>query len=132
MAKSNTISMVSKLTGVPVDTIRFYERKGLLPKPPRNQAGYRIYTPEIIQLLQFVKSARVYGFSLSEIEELLAIAHSGPPAKCDIRERLRRRIDTVDQEINHLIDVRRRLQSLLVVCGDEERCRDCRLVEAIS
>ena len=68
-----TIGQVAKLAGVGIETIRFYEREGILKEPPRRESGYRIYDSEIIGRLRFIKRAQELGFSLKEISEMLAI-----------------------------------------------------------
>jgi DNA-binding transcriptional MerR regulator len=65
LKRTHTIGAVAQLTGVSADTIRFYERKGVLPKAPRNQSGYRVYPPELIERIGFLKRARGLGFSLN-------------------------------------------------------------------
>lgn len=132
MGKALTISKVSALTGVTVDTIRFYERKGLIPRPIRNHAGYRIYTAEMVGRIKFIRQARNYGFSLVEIEDLLAIAKAGPTVCSGMKERLQRRIAAIDGDLEHLKAMRDRLEQLTVVCSDQRPCRDCHLISAIT
>ncbi len=131
MAKALTISKVSSLTGLAVDTIRFYERKGLIPSPGRNEAGYRIYTADIIERIRFVKRARGFDFSLNEIEELLKIASAGPSVCVGMKDRLQRRVVEIDQNIAHLKDVRERIVDLMSDVCVERPCNDCHLINAI-
>ncbi len=80
--KALTIGKVAKQAGIGVETIRFYERIGLLEEPPRNGSGYRQYSPEAVVKLRFIKKAKQLGFSLKEIEELdcLCVTDTAPPA----------------------------------------------------
>ncbi len=73
--KTLTIGKVAKQSGLGVETVRFYERKGLLEEPPRNDSGYRQYHPETIVKLHFIKRAKKLGFSLKEIKELFALRY---------------------------------------------------------
>ncbi len=131
MAKALTISKVSSLTGLAVDTIRFYERKGLIPSPARNEAGYRIYTSDIVERIQFIKRARGFDFSLNEIEELLTIARAGPAVCSGMKDRLQRRVVEIDRNIAHLTDVRARIVDLMSGVCVERPCKDCHLIDAI-
>lgn len=75
--KRLTISQVARECDVNVETVKYYEKRGLLPKPDRNGAGYRIFTESTIHDLKFIKQAQRLGFSLEEIKHLLAMAHQG-------------------------------------------------------
>lgn len=132
MQEPLTISRVAALTGTAVDTLRFYERKKLIQAPPRNHSGYRIYTPEIVERIRFIKSARDHGFSLNEIEELIAIDRHGPPELCGIGDRIRERIIRIDNEIERLSETRQRLVTLRGACVESRRCDACHLIKAIS
>lgn len=80
--KTNTylkIGQVSALSGVSVDTIRYYEQIGLLTVSERNESRYRLYSPDIIQRLKFIKTGQKLGFLLPEIQELLALKSSEDP-----------------------------------------------------
>lgn len=68
-----TIGQLAKNAGVNIETIRYYERRGLIPEPPRRESGYRQYSPEFVTRIQFIKRAQELGFSLNEIAELLAL-----------------------------------------------------------
>ena len=76
-----TTSEVAKRGGVNLETIRYYERRGLLPKPPRTVSGYRIFAPEALRRLRFVKRAQAIGFSLQEIKTLLSL-RAAPKGRC--------------------------------------------------
>lgn len=71
--KSFTIGRLATKAGVNLETVRFYERRGLLPKPPRSTSGYRLFPPEAAQRLRFIRRAQELGFSLKEIWELLSL-----------------------------------------------------------
>jgi MerR family copper efflux transcriptional regulator len=75
-----TISQLAKQAGVNVETVRYYERRGLLPQPPRRASGYRQYSQDDVAYLQFIRRAQTLGFSLKEIAELLALRVD--PVRC--------------------------------------------------
>jgi len=132
MANQLTIGKVAALTGVSVDALRFYERKGLLPQAERNSSGYRVYTPAIVERIHFLKRARAYGFSLDESRQLIAIIESGPAACGDIKERIHGRIADINARIAQLEDARERLAELAQRCIDHSRCHECHLIKAIA
>lgn len=82
--ESLTIGRAARLAGAGVETIRFYEREGLLEKPPHRESGYRQYPKEIISRLRFIKRAKKLGFTLKEIKELLALRNE-PETACEDR-----------------------------------------------
>ena len=69
-----TIGAVARRAGVGIDTIRYYEREGLLPEPQRRASGYRDYGPDVVERLRFIRRAKDLGFTLEEIRELLALS----------------------------------------------------------
>ena len=98
-----TISKAAKNAGVGVETIRFYERKGLIEQPPKPlDTGFRVYPEETVQRVRFIRQAQEIGFSLREIEELLSL-RTNPSADCsDVRERAVAKLEEVDQKIEQL------------------------------
>ena len=79
--KSLTIGKLARASRVNIETIRFYERKGLLPNPPRSEAGYRLFPEETLERVRFIRNAKELGFSLKEISELLSL-RLGPKSTC--------------------------------------------------
>lgn len=132
MTKTMTIGKAAAYTGVAADTLRFYERKGLIKKPARNASGYRVYTPESIERILFIKRARHFGLTLSDIEGLVSIMETGPRAGCAIRQNIRSRIATIDGDIHHLQETRARLSTLAEACADHVHCGDCHLARVIA
>src|ERR1700741_4507457 len=93
---SLTIGTVAKRAGVPIDTIRYYEREGLLPEPLRRASGYRSYNESAISRLRFIRRAKDLGFTLDEIRDLLALSadrHRGVKA---VRQRAEQRLAGID------------------------------------
>ncbi len=109
--QSLTIGEVADEGGVNVQTIRYYERRGLLPEPTRSASGYRTYSAEAVRRLRFIRRAQLLGFSLAEIEELLSLRMQ-PGTTCgDIRKRARDKISAVDQKIVELQRIKEALVS---------------------
>ena len=108
-----TIGKLAALSQVSVDTIRYYERMRLLPKPVRTPAGYRLYPPQIVRRLNVVRSAQRFGFSLKEIASFLSVRDVGGKPCHDVRAGAQRILDAVDAQIAGLLSARRRLRRTL-------------------
>ncbi len=122
-----TIGKLAAAEGVSVETVRFYQRRGLLAQPPRHRAGYREYSDEDRARLVFIRRARALGFTLGEIADLL-----GPAATQSSREiaaAARAKLATIDDQVRELIRLRCRLRQLADVCehGDDAQCAALRL-----
>jgi MerR family transcriptional regulator, copper efflux regulator len=122
---SLTIGTVAKRAGVPIDTIRYYEREGLLPEPLRRASGYRSYNESAVGQLRFIRRAKDLGFTLDEIRDLLALSadrHRGVKA---VRQRAQQRLESIDARIAELRRVRKGLEKLIEACpghGDPDQC----------
>jgi MerR family copper efflux transcriptional regulator len=118
-----TIGRLAKQAGVNIDTIRYYERNGLIPKAVRRASGYREYENSDVRRLRFILRAKGLGFTLAEIDELLSLS-----ADRDVRgvkRRAEQRLEQVVHKITELQRVRRGLKTLIDACpghGDLERC----------
>jgi MerR family mercuric resistance operon transcriptional regulator len=108
--------------GVNLQTVRYYERRGLLPEPQRSLGGHRVYGPEAVTVLRIVKAVQRLGFTLDEIAELLAVgAHRGP--RPGLRERAQDKIAEVDARIVQLQEVRETLAQVVAAgCTDLAAC----------
>jgi DNA-binding transcriptional MerR regulator len=106
------VSEVAQRAGVSADAVRFYEKEGLLPSPPRSPAGYREYDPTIPQRIRFIKGAQEMGLKLAEIGELLEIQDRGACPCGHTKTLVERRITEIDAEINRLSSLRSSLASL--------------------
>ena len=124
---------LSKYAGVNSETLRYYERKGLLDEPKRSSAGYRQYPPDAVKRIRFIKSAQSLGFSLKEILELLNLRVSGGKQKCEkVRKRTEVKIQEVEKKIEDLQSVRRSLSKLLVACATNNKTGDCPVLESME
>ncbi|MFC1523263.1 MerR family transcriptional regulator [Thermodesulfobacteriota bacterium] len=127
-----TIGKVAKQAGVGIETIRFYERQGLIEPPPRTASGYRIYPQDCIARLHFIKRAKDLGFSLKEIKELLVL-HSDPHAtKADIKQKTLLKIENVKQKITDLTRIQAALEHLAGTCNGHGPISDCPILEALT
>lgn len=130
MASSRTIGALSREAGVGIETIRYYERIGLLPPPRRAESGYRHYNDDDIGWLRFVKRGRELGFSIDEIRTLLQLA-AQPEQPCAEADRLvREHLAEVEQRIADLSRLHAELAGL--ACCSERRASDCRIIEALA
>ncbi len=127
-----TIGKLARATGVGIETIRFYERSGLLPPPRRRESGYREYGEEDVRRLQFIRRAKSLGFSLREIKELLELRTS-PETTCDdVRQRAEKKIATIEQKIAELQRVKQALQELAASCVGSGPQGECPILEALD
>lgn len=108
---------LAKRAGVNVETLRFYERKGLLPVPPRRESGYREYPEESVRRIRFIKRAQELGFSLGEIQDLLALRVQRGTTCAEVKERAELKIQDVRQKIADLKAIERALNKLAATCS---------------
>jgi Hg(II)-responsive transcriptional regulator len=126
------IGQVASAAEVNVQTIRYYERRGLFPPPRRTPAGYRQYAAEAVPRLRFIKHAQELGFSLREIEDLLGlrVRHG---AGCDAVERkTRQKIEVVQQRIRDLQRMKHTLERLAVSCAARRPTEECPILEVLE
>ena len=129
--KSLTIGRIAQQADVGIDTIRFYERRGLLPKPQRTSSGYRIYTADIIRRLNFIRKANTLGFVLEEIISFLQLQDSsGAPAADTTLQR--RKLEQIETKIKDLERMREVLSALEHDCAGTGDVRTCPIIEALS
>lgn len=123
---------LSTRAGVNPQTLRYYERRGLLPDPPRSSAGYRVYPEEAVATVRFVKRAQDLGFTLDEIAELLHLAGGGPRRCESARALAETRMAGIDAKITDLQRMRDSLQRLVATCDQPHAERECPLLEEID
>ncbi|MHB1544023.1 MAG: MerR family transcriptional regulator [Gammaproteobacteria bacterium] len=124
------IGEVAKRTGVRVDTIRYYERAGLLPEPARRPSGYRTYDAEAIRRLRFIRRAKALGFSLAEISELLTISTRRDMQA--VKNAARRKLSDLDQRIGKLTHIRDALGMLIEHCPGRGEAALCPILAALN
>ena len=125
-------SQVAAEAGVNVQTLRYYERRGLLPEPDRLESGYRAYGTDAVRTIRFVKSAQQLGFSLEEIDALLDLA-AGGPANCDAAKTLAtEKLDHLEEKIASLSAMRDSLRRLVATCERSRGKRECPMLDALD
>ncbi len=130
--KSMTIGSLAKRAGVGVETVRFYERRGLLKKPPRPGIGYRAYPEEAVERIRFIRHAQSLGFTLEETAALLALRVS-PGAKCAaVRARAAAKLADVEERIGKLQQIRGALEKLVAACPGRGAVTTCTILEALD
>jgi DNA-binding transcriptional MerR regulator len=117
-----SIGELAEVAGVNVETVRYYERRGLLAEPPRTASGYRVYDDDALWRLEFVGRAKQLGFTLTEIKELVAAGEAGSVS--GIVDAARTKLHQVDERLTELAASQSRLRQLVDTCtaGDEEDC----------
>ncbi len=126
------IGEVAKAADIGIHAVRFYEREGLIPTPPRRPSGYREYTPDVVVSLRFIKRAKVLGFSLKEIAELLRLEASSCTTAADVRERAEAKLEDLEERIRALQKMRRALRKLVESCPGQGPLRDCSILRALA
>lgn len=129
---SLTIGAVAKRVGVAIDTIRYYEREGLLPEPLRRASGYRSYDEGTIAQLRFIRRAKELGFTLEEIRELLALSADRQRGVKAVKKRAEQRLAAIEQRIAELQRVRDGLAQLVASCPGHGRPEECPILRALS
>jgi Hg(II)-responsive transcriptional regulator len=128
-----TIGTVAQQAGVNIETLRYYERKGIIPKPLRTSSNYRLYSKETVRRVRFVKRAQELGFSLREIKELLAL-RATRGAKCqDVRRQALYKIGEIEEKIQTLQAMQDALHRLVKECGSANvPVSDCPILESLG
>ena len=111
-----TIGRLAKQVGIGIETVRFYERQGLIEPPPRTDSNYRVYPEEEVSRLRFIKKAKNLGFTLNEIKELLFMRHDPHATQADIKNRTLAKIKDIKQKINDLTRIQKALEHLASSC----------------
>jgi len=127
-----TIGQVAKQAGVGVETIRFYERSGLLKEPPRNSSGYRVYPADTVARVMFIRRAKDLGFTLNEIADLLALRVDTNTTCADVKARAETKIAGIKERIRELKRMKRALAMLAASCHGSGPASECPILEALE
>ncbi len=120
-----TVGKLAQTTGVNVETVRFYEREGLLPEPDRTSGGHRLYSDSDVQRLRFIQRAKDVGFTLKEINDLLFLRASDLATCGDVGDMARRKLAEIERKLALLSDMRNHLAALVEECPGGERSAEC-------
>ncbi|MCA1655434.1 MAG: MerR family DNA-binding protein [Pseudonocardiaceae bacterium] len=123
---------LAQQAGVNVQTLRYYERLGLLAEPARSPAGYRAYPADAVRTVRFIKRAQRLGFVLAEIEELLHLADGGPDGCAAVRSMAGDRIADLERRISELMSMRDALARLMATCDLPRTERQCPILREIE
>ena len=127
-----TIGKLAKRANTTAETLRFYEKQGLLPEPHRSASGYRLYNDQALQRIHFIQQAKAAGFSLGEIHELLDLVQT-PGAGCiEVKSRTQNKIATINEKIAALTHIRETLVQLERSCSGVGDIKECRILESLS
>ena len=132
MPSSLTIGTVAKRAGVPIDTIRYYEREGLLPEPLRRASGYRSYGEGTVAQLRFIRRAKALGFTLEEIRDLLALSADRQRGVKAVKQRAEQRLAAIETRIAELQRVRDGLVELVASCPGHGAPEQCPILRALN
>lgn len=130
-SKVLTIGRLASATGTNIETIRYYERSGILPRPPRTDGNYRSYDPEHLNRLSFIRRARDLGFSIDQIKALLTLSDDKTQSCAAVDDIAKIHRQEVERKINDLMALKTELDRIVDTC----RCgtvADCRIIESLS
>lgn len=126
------IGEVAKQAEVGIETIRYYEREGLLAEPKRRPSGYRQYDESVVARLKFIRRAKELGFTLAGIRELLGLWFDGNTRCEHVRQRAEQKITDIEDKIRSLQKMKRSLKKVISECETKNSIDDCPLLEGID
>lgn len=130
--KRLTIGLVARRAGVGVETVRFYERQGLIEEPDRRMSGYREYDEEVVFRLGVIRRAKELGFTLKEIKELLSLRRDPSTPAADVRRRAEAKIADIEAKIEMLQKMKKALEKLTSACRGHATSAECPLLHALD
>jgi Cu(I)-responsive transcriptional regulator len=130
--KPMTIGQVAREAGIGVETIRYYEREGLLDPPARRPSGYRQYAADVVARLRFIRQAQRLGFTLREIRELLELRLDPRAKRAQVRLRAKAKLADIDQRIEELRRMKQALTPLIKACDGIGTLDGCPILAAID
>ena len=126
------IGALANAVGVGRETIRFYERRGLIPDPPRSKAGYRKYPTDTVRRVRFIRRAQELGFTLAEISELLELRVSDAATCGTVAANARAKLDQVQAKVTDLNRIGAALETLVARCELREETSECPILEELD
>lgn len=132
MRRALRIGQVAGEAGVNVQTLRYYERRGILQAPVRSASGYREYPPDTVRVIRFIKRAQELGFSLSQVEELLELRGMRPGKREAVRSLAAAKIQDIEEKLRDLESMKRALRVLVDSCACKGGGLECPILEALE
>jgi len=126
------IGQLAKHAGVPIDTVRYYERNGILPQPERQSSGYRRYGDDDVSRLQFVRRAKALGFTLAEIRDLLSLSGRRHDDMAGLKATASEKLADVEQKLEALTRMRDGLRTLVASCPGHGALGQCPILAALA
>jgi len=123
---------IAEKAGVNPETLRYYERKELIPTPPRSDGGFRLYDDNYVDRLRFIQRAKDLGFTLAEIKDLLDLRVDEEATCQNVRARAEHKLDEVEEKIRDLQRIRKALSRLADACEEDGPTSDCPILDAIE
>ena len=127
-----SIGQLAQRSGVGVETVRFYERKGLLAEPDRRPSGYRQYDEAVVDRLRFIRRAKELGFTLNEINELLSIRLDPTTTCADVKNKAEAKIMDIEQKIGTLQRMKKALVKVTKACSGRGETSECPILESLD
>ena len=127
-----TIGSISKQSGISRDTLRYYEKLGLLPPPIRSFSDYRIYSVETLNILHFIKHTKQVGFTLAEIKQLMTLKESSPTVCSTVKNQIQKKLQEVETKVRELNKSKKDLKLLLTQCQTSQTSSTCKALETLT
>ncbi len=128
-----TIGKLAKEAGVGVETIRFYERKGLIRKPPKKDGGFRTYSEDEVVRIRFIRRAQELGFTLREVKELVELQTKKKMTGGQVQKKADQKLEEIRQKISDLQKMEESLAQLSRLCGaGEQSANECRFLDCFE
>jgi len=128
----HTIGQVARKSGVGVETVRFYEREGLIPQPPRPENGFRRYPQDAVSRIRFIQRSKALGFTLREIKDLLSLRVDSSTSCGEVKKRAEAKTAAIEGKIRHLREMKRALEKLTAACRGKGPTGECPILEALG
>ena len=126
-----TRGTLAKQAGVNGETLRYYEREGLLPEPKRSESGYRLYREDDVKRVRFIKRAQELGFNLREIKELLALTAEDDNSVQDVKKLSQQKIHEIQEKIDSLEAMKKTLTKLVRACSGKGKVEHCPIIQSL-
>lgn len=128
--KPLTIGRLAKLANINVETIRFYQKQDLIQQPPKPEQGYRVYSDESLIQLLFIQRAKLVGFTLAEVKNLLALGEQG---NCDETKKLaQQKLTLVNGKLTDLVQLKHTLETFIIDCENRNPIEECPIIQAFK